>query len=104
MALDETVAYDIFAAYFVAIFVAFGFVVKSITSDVPVSRLLEGRPFLFLRIALGALLCTWYCESRASSQASSVERLGDCDLYELTAVMFEYMQVCRPRPRHARSG
>ena len=38
------------------------FVIRSILSDVDPKRLLDGRPFLFLRVALGALLCTWYCK------------------------------------------
>lgn len=63
MVLGEAGAHTIFAAYFVAIFVTFGFVIKSIISDISGSRLVEGRPFLFLRLAFGALLCTWYCKS-----------------------------------------
>ncbi|CAD6588962.1 MAG: asparagine-linked glycosylation protein, partial [Tremellales sp. Tagirdzhanova-0007] len=59
------------------------FVIRSILSDVDPKRLLDGRPFLFLRVALGALLCTWYYNYQffvwswnRYAKAESVPRLG----------------------------
>jgi len=60
---EELVAYLVFGSYFAAIFSSFFLVFRSILSGVDPKRLLHGRPFLFLRTALGALLCTGYCES-----------------------------------------
>ena len=58
----ELLAYLVFASYFGLILFSAIFVGKSIVRDVQPSRLLEGRPFLFLRVAVAALGCTWYCE------------------------------------------
>lgn len=60
---EEHVAYLVFGSYFAAIFSSFFLVFRSILSGVDPKRLLHGRPFLFLRTALGALLCTGYCVS-----------------------------------------
>ena len=62
MAVSEPVAYAIFASYFGLIFTSLGFVLRSLLKDVPPKRLLEHKPFLFLRIAAGALAFTWYCK------------------------------------------
>jgi alpha-1,2-mannosyltransferase len=62
MSPDVVLAYIVFGGYFALIFLSFFLVFKSVLHAVPASRLLEGRPFFFLRTAVGALLCTWYCE------------------------------------------
>lgn len=62
MAVSEPMAYAIFASYFGLIFTSLGFVLRSISEDVPWKRYFEGRPFLFLRVAVGALISTWWCE------------------------------------------
>ena len=83
MALSEAVAYLIFASYFGLIFTSFGYVFKSILDGIAPKRLLEGRPFLFLRVAVAALLCTWYCEP-----------IFPCQPYlSSPTVMIEYMKV-----------
>lgn len=63
MALSELGAYAIFAGYFGLIAFSFAVVCHSTFKGVKVGQVFEGRAFLFLRTALGALLCTWYCES-----------------------------------------
>ena len=60
---SQVVAYSIFASYFILILTSFSIVIRSILHNVAPKRLLEGTSFLFLRVAIGALLCTWYCES-----------------------------------------
>lgn len=60
--MGEVLAYGVSASYFGVIFVALGFVLRSVGHGIPWERLVEGKPFLFLRLAIGALLATWYCE------------------------------------------
>jgi len=60
--LSTVIAYAIFGGYFALIAASFALVFVSIGSQRPAEALLETRPFAFLRAALGALLCTWYCE------------------------------------------
>lgn len=60
--MNELVAWAIFIGYFGIIFASFGFVFVSILSQKPAKALLEGKPFTFIRVALGALVCTWLCE------------------------------------------
>lgn len=62
--MDEVAAYGVFASYFALIFTSLGFTLRSVCDGVPLARLLDGRPFLFLRIAIAALLCTWFCEPK----------------------------------------
>lgn len=62
MSLPVPLAYAVFSTYFGLIFLSFGFVFRSIAKGQDVSKLFGGRAFLFLRTALGSLLCTWYCE------------------------------------------
>ncbi|WVW78496.1 hypothetical protein I302_100451 [Kwoniella bestiolae CBS 10118] len=57
---QELIAWAVFIAYFLLIFLSFGLVFRSILSGIHVSKLFEGRAFFFLRTAVGALLCTWY--------------------------------------------
>ncbi|WWC86926.1 uncharacterized protein L201_001805 [Kwoniella dendrophila CBS 6074] len=57
---QELMAWAIFIAYFLFIFLSFGLVFRSILAGNHVSNLFEGRAFFFLRTAVGALLCTWY--------------------------------------------
>jgi alpha-1,2-mannosyltransferase len=70
MAVSEPVAYAIFASYFGLIFTSLGFVLRSLLKDVPPLKLLEAKPFLFLRIAVGALACTWWCECFCTSECT----------------------------------
>lgn len=58
----EPIAIGIFVAYFLLI-IGFGFLVlRSVAHGVETDDLFSGRPFLFIRLAVGALGCTWYCE------------------------------------------
>ena len=66
MAVSEPLAYAIFVSYFGLIFTSLGFVLRSLAKDVPLKKLFEARPFLFLRVAVGALACTWWCKSRTA--------------------------------------
>lgn len=63
MVVPIPVAYAIFTSYFGLIFVSFYLVFRSLLAGKDVKDLFSGRPFLFIRTALGALLCTWYCKS-----------------------------------------
>lgn len=56
------IAYAIFAGYFALIALSFALVFISIGTQRPPEALLETKPFAFLRAALGALICTWYCK------------------------------------------
>jgi hypothetical protein len=69
MTIPEPLAYGVLIAYFGLIALSFGFVFSSILSGVKVGKLFEGRPFLFLRTAIGGLLCTWYCQLWTSQKA-----------------------------------
>jgi alpha-1,2-mannosyltransferase len=62
MVMPALIAYAIFVGYFALIFASFALVFVSIGAQRPAEALLETRPFAFLRAAIGALLCTWYCE------------------------------------------
>lgn len=64
--MNELVAWAIFIGYFTLIFASFGFVFASIVSQKPAKALLEGRPFMFVRVAVGALICTWLCKFSAA--------------------------------------
>ncbi|KAL7419032.1 asparagine-linked glycosylation protein [Cryptotrichosporon argae] len=55
---QEVAALAVFASYFVAIAVVAGLVVRSLWPAG--QQLLNPRPSLFLRVAVAALLCTWY--------------------------------------------
>jgi hypothetical protein len=61
MALNLTLATAVFGLYIGVILILFGIVFYSITPK-DKTRLLEQKPFLFLRCAFGALLSTWYCK------------------------------------------
>ena len=67
MDASELLACLVFAGYFALILLSFFFVFKSILHGVQAKELLDSRPFLFLRIAVVALGCTWYCQSALSS-------------------------------------
>jgi alpha-1,2-mannosyltransferase len=58
----EPIAIGIFVAYFGLIAAVSYLVYLSISDGVKLEDLFSGRPFLFLRVAVGALGCTWYCE------------------------------------------
>lgn len=60
---QECMAYAILLTYFLLIFLSFGLVFRSLVAGIQLDKLFEGKAFFFLRSALGALLCTWYCES-----------------------------------------
>lgn len=60
--MNELVAWAIFIGYFAIIFASFGFVFASILSQKSPKALLGGRPFTFVRVAIGALICTWLCK------------------------------------------
>jgi hypothetical protein len=62
MALDPTFATAIFGLYIAVILILFALVFYSIVPKDDKTRLLEQKPFLFLRCAVGALLSTWYCK------------------------------------------
>lgn len=63
LSAEVLVNYAILGGYFVIIFACFGGVFASILSRRPSKEtVLSGRPFLFLRAAVGGLICTWYCE------------------------------------------
>lgn len=67
---QECMAYAILLTYFLLIFLSFGLVFRSLVAGIQLDKLFEGKAFFFLRSALGALLCTWYCESyRTTFQA-----------------------------------
>ncbi|KAK4685333.1 hypothetical protein P7C73_g4818, partial [Tremellales sp. Uapishka_1] len=58
--VGEIVHSGIFAAYFILILVSLYFVFASVFAGTKSKDIFSGRPFLFLRTALGALLCTGY--------------------------------------------
>jgi alpha-1,2-mannosyltransferase len=62
MLIAKVIAYAIFGGYFALIAGAFTLVFMSIGAQKSSDALLQTRPFAFLRVAFGALLCTWYCE------------------------------------------
>lgn len=64
--MNEFVAWAIFIGYFSIIFASFGFVFASIVSQKSPQALLEGKPFTFIRVAIGALICTWLCKWQLS--------------------------------------
>lgn len=51
-----------FGAYFGLVLISFLLVFRSILDGRKGTDLASGKPFLYLRTALGALLCTWYCQ------------------------------------------
>lgn len=65
--MNELVAWAIFIGYFSIIFASFGFVFTSILSQKSPKALLEGKPFTFIRVAIGALICTWLCKWKLDS-------------------------------------
>lgn len=90
------VAYAIFVAYFALIAGSFILVFISLGGGKPADDLVQGRPFVYLRIALGALICTWYCESPDRKQTDSLS------LADASPVMFQFLKVrrrCCHRPR-----
>jgi len=60
--ISHELALGIFASYFGLIGLAFYLVFKSLLDRRNVKDLFSGSPFLFLRVAFGSLLATWYCE------------------------------------------
>ena len=58
--------------YLAVVGAAASFVISSILSDVDPKRYLTGRPFLFIRVALGSLLTTWYCKHLAEWAVSAL--------------------------------
>lgn len=60
---EVLVNYAILGGYFAIIFACFAGVFVSILSRRPSKEtVLSGRPFLFLRVAVGGLISTWYCK------------------------------------------
>lgn len=63
LSTDVLANYAILYGYFAIILVCFGAVIASILGPNPSKNtVLSGRPFLFIRCAVGGLLSTWYCE------------------------------------------
>lgn len=76
-------AYAILLTYFLLIFLSFGLVFRSLVAGIQLDKLFEGKAFFFLRSALGALLCTWYCESYTPNHVPSADSLPSHDpVYE----------------------
>lgn len=58
----EPIAIGIFVAYF-GLIAAFSYLVyRSMFDGTKLEDVFSGRPFLFIRVAIGALGCTWYCK------------------------------------------
>jgi alpha-1,2-mannosyltransferase len=58
----EPIAIGIFVVYF-ALIATFSYLVYlSVTENAKLEDLFSGRPFLFIRLAVAALGCTWYCK------------------------------------------
>jgi hypothetical protein len=61
IASTELFAWTVFISYFALILACFALVFASILDGVKLGRLFEGRAFYFVRAAVAALGCTWYC-------------------------------------------
>lgn len=72
----ELFAWLVFGSYFALILASFGIVLASILDGVKWGRLIEGRAFYFVRAAVAALGCTWYCTSSCTSQLSPSRAVG----------------------------
>jgi alpha-1,2-mannosyltransferase len=60
--MEDFVAQAIFAAYFVLIAACFVLVFKSAFQGVSLGNAWTSGSYVFLRNALFALVCTWYCK------------------------------------------
>ena len=70
--VGELAAYAVFVGYFALIFFSLYCVSRSVVHQIPLSRLAEQKPFLFIRLAIASLLVTWYCELPRCLRASSL--------------------------------
>jgi hypothetical protein len=63
LSTEVLVNYAILYGYFAIILACFGAVIASILGRSPAKdTVLSGRPFVFIRCAVGGLIATWYCE------------------------------------------
>lgn len=70
LSIEVLVNYAILGGYFAIIFACFGAVIASILSRKPTKvQVLSGRPFLFIRAAVGGLISTWYCKYEGSGSS-----------------------------------